>query len=122
MSIRIYQMKDHYISLDHARYDTSIVTKYLDTATFKASTNFYKTKFPSDMIFTKDYTSTSDEQVEKFTREFNIHYIFFVDLFIVYKSSLEFSVHNIDKFSSNPGKVHCEGLIHLLGYIGDNKT
>ena len=32
MSIRMYQMKDHSISVDQARYATSIVAKYLDTA------------------------------------------------------------------------------------------
>ena len=61
-------MKDHSISVDQARYATSIVAKYLDTATVKASTKFYNTTLPSDMIFTKDDTSTSDEQVEKLTR------------------------------------------------------
>ena len=39
-SIRISQMKDHSISVDQARYATSIVEKYLDTATFKASKKF----------------------------------------------------------------------------------
>ena len=74
MSISIYQMKDHSNSVDQARYATSINPKYLNTVKFKASTKFYKTKFPSDMIFTKYDTYTSDEQVEKFTRELNIHY------------------------------------------------
>ena len=68
MSIRVSQIKDHSISVDQARYATSIVSKYLDTATVKSSTKFYKTTLPSDMIFTKDDTSTSDEQVEKLTR------------------------------------------------------
>ena len=54
MSIRIYQLKDHSIYVDQARYATSIVAKYLDTATFKVSTNFYKTTLPADMIFTKE--------------------------------------------------------------------
>ena len=67
-------MKDHSISVDQARYATSIVEKYLDTATVKENTKFYKTTFPSDMIFTKEYASTSDEQVENLTRELNIHY------------------------------------------------
>ena len=49
--------------MDQARYATSIVAEYLDTATFKVSTKFYKTKFPADMIFTKEDVSTSDEQV-----------------------------------------------------------
>ena len=35
---------------------------------------------------------------------------------------LSFSVHKLAKFSSNPGKEHFEGLIHLLSYIRDNKT
>ena len=35
MSIRISQMKDHYISVDHAKYATSAVVKYLDTAPVK---------------------------------------------------------------------------------------
>ena len=45
MSIRISQMKDHSISVYQARYATSIFVKYLDTATFKAGTKFYKTIF-----------------------------------------------------------------------------
>ena len=63
MSIRIYQLKDHSISVDQAIYDSSIVVKYLDTATVKLSTNFYKTTFPADMISTKEDVYTSDEQV-----------------------------------------------------------
>ena len=73
-SIRISQMKDHSISVDQAIYSTSIVSEYLYTATFKASTKFFKITLPSNMIFTKYDTSTSDEQVEKLTREYNIHY------------------------------------------------
>ena len=74
MSIKISQLKDHSISVDQARYATSIVAKYLDTATVKLSTKLYKTTFPVDVIFTKEDVSTSDEQVEKLTREYNIHY------------------------------------------------
>ena len=47
----------------------SIVANYLDTATFKTSTKFYKTTLPSDITFTKADASTSDEQVENLTRE-----------------------------------------------------
>ena len=94
MSIRISQMKNNFISVDQTRYATSIVSKYLDTATVKASTKFYKTTLPSDMIFTKSDESTSDEKFEKLTRELNIHYIScivsFIYLFIFYKSGFEF--------------------------------
>ena len=66
-------MRDHSISVDQVRYATSIVAKYLDTATIKASTKFYKTTLPSDTIFTKANASTIDEEVEKLTRELSIH-------------------------------------------------
>ena len=68
MSIRIFQMKDHSISVDQARYATSIVAEYLDTSAVKSSTKFYKTTLSSDMIFTKEDVSTSDEQFEKLTK------------------------------------------------------
>ena len=35
---------------------------------------------------------------------------------------LIFAVQKLAKFSANPGKVHFEGLIHLLRYIRDNNT
>ena len=43
MSIMISQLNDHSISVDQARYATSIVAKDLDTDTVKVSTKFYKT-------------------------------------------------------------------------------
>ena len=67
-------MNGNFGSVDQARYATFILTKYLDTVTVKASTKFYKTIFSSDMIFTKYDTYTSDGQVNKLAREFNIHY------------------------------------------------
>ena len=36
-------MKDYSTSVEHARYATPVVEKYLDTATVKASKQFYKT-------------------------------------------------------------------------------
>ena len=74
MSIRISQIRDHSISVNQARYSTCIVATYLDTATDKATTKFYNTTLPADMIFTKADASTIDEKIEKLTREFNIHY------------------------------------------------
>ena len=73
MSIRISQLKDHSISVDQAIYATSIFAKYLDTATVKVSNKFYRKTLPADMIFTKEDVSTSDEQIEKLNREYNIH-------------------------------------------------
>ena len=111
--------------MDQARYATSIVAKYLDTATVKVSTKFYKTTFPSDMIFTKDYASTIDEQVGKLTGEYNIHYRTCIGPLIYLLSTrvdFSFAVHKLAKFSSNPGKVQFEWLVHLLRYIRDNKT
>ena len=125
MSIIIYQIKDHYISLDQDRYATSIVTKYLDNDTVKTNKKCYKTILPSDMIFTKANASTSDEQVENLTREFNINYSACIGSLIYLLSSrvdLIFTVHKLAKFSSNPGKLHFEDLVHLLRYIRYNTT
>ena len=109
MSIRISQLKDHSIFVDQARYVTSIVAKYLATATLKASNKFYKTTLPSDMIFTNEDVSTSDEQVESLTREYNIHYRACIGSLIYLLSArvdLSFAVHKLEKFSANHGKVH----------------
>ena len=59
-SIRISQLKNYSISVDQARYATSIVAKYLHNVTVKVSNKFYKTTFPDDMIFIKDYECNSD--------------------------------------------------------------
>ena len=54
----------------------------MDTATFQVSTKFYKTTLTADMIFTKEDVYNSDEQYEKLTREFNIHYRAYIGSFI----------------------------------------
>ena len=108
ISIRIYQIRYHYTSVYRASCATSVVAKNLDTATVKVSTKFYKTNFPSDMIFTKADTYNSDEKVDKLTRELNIHYIACIGsfIYILYtRVDLSFAVHKLAKFSSNPGKV-----------------
>ena len=105
ISIIISQIKDCSIYVDQARYATSIVAKYLDTTTVKASKKFYNTTLTYDMIFNNTDTSTSDEQVEKLTREFNIHYIYCIGSFVYLLSTrvyLSFSVYKLAKFSSNP--------------------
>ena len=125
MSIRISQLKDHSISVDQAIYATSIVAKYLYTATVKVSNKFYKTTLPADMIFTKEDVSTSDDQIERLTREYNIHYRACIGSLIYLLSTrmdLSFAGHKLAKFSANPGKVHFEGLVRLLRYIRDNKS
>ena len=89
--------------MDQDRYATSIVAKYLDTPTVKVSTNFSKTTLPSDMILTKEDVSTSDEQVEKLTREYNIYYRFCIGSFIYLLSTrvvLEFCSTQVSKVFS----------------------
>ena len=93
-------MKDRSISVDQATYYTSIVEKYLDTATVKASTKFHKTTLKSDMIFTKVDAFTSDEQVEKLTGKFNIHYRACIGSLIYLLSTrmdLNFGVHKSEE-------------------------
>ena len=117
MSIIISQLIDHSIYVYQARYATSIVSKYLDNATAKVRNKFYNATLPADMIFTKEDVSTSDEKIERLTREYNIHYRACIGSFIYLLSTrvdLSFSVHKLAKFSVNTGKVHFEGLVHLL--------
>ena len=95
-------MKDHYISVYQAIYSTSIVDKYVDNSTANKSKKFYKTTFPSDMIFAKDDVSTRDEQVDNLTKEFNIHYRACIGSLIYLLSirvDLSFAVHKQAKFS-----------------------
>ena len=111
--------------MDQARYATSVFAKYLDIATVKVSNKFYKTTLPSDMISTKEDVSTRDEQVERLTREYNIHYRACMGslIYLLYtRGDLSFAVHKLAKFTGFPGKVHFEGLVHLLRYIRDNKN
>ena len=91
----------------------------------KVSNKFYKTTLPSDMIFTKEDVSTSDEKVESLTREYNIHYRAYIGSLIYLLSTrvyFSFAVHKLAKFSADPGKVQFEGLVYLLRYNRDNKT
>ena len=68
MFISILQLKDHYMSVYQARYATSVISKYLDTATIKENPKFHKTTLPHDMMFTKGYASTSDKNVKVLPR------------------------------------------------------
>ena len=55
----------------------------------------------------------------------NIHYRDCIGSLIYIISTrvdLSFAVHKLAKFSANTGKVHFEGLIHLLRYIRDKNT
>ena len=125
ISTIIYQMRDHSISVDQDRYATSIVVKYLDTATVKSITKFFKTNFPSYMIFTKADAYTSDEQVDKLTRQFNIHYRACIGSLVDLLSTIvdfSFAVHKLEKFSSKPGKIHFGVLVNILRCIMYNKT
>ena len=61
----------------------------------------------------------------KLCREFNIHYRYCIGSLIYLLSTrvdFSFAVHKLEKFSANPGKLHFEGLVHILMYIRDNKT
>ena len=94
-------MKDHFLFVDQARYDNSVVSKYLDTVTVKSRTKVYKTTLPSDMIFTKSDASSTDEQGEKLNREFNIHYRYCIGSLIYLLSTivdLSFSVQKLGIF------------------------
>ena len=116
MSISISQLKDHSISVDQYIYATSILAKYLYTTTIKDNTNLHKTTLPHDMIFNQYDASTNEEQVEVLSIEYNIKYKDCVrSLIYLFSTRLDlfFAVHNIEEFSSNPCRIHFEGLVHF---------
>ena len=125
MSIIISQKKYHLVSVYQDIYATYIVNNYLDTSTVKTRTKFYKTTFPSDIIFTKYNASTSADQVENLTMQFNINYRTYI-VSLIYllskRADLSFAVHKLETFSSNPSKVNFDAMVHLLRYIRDNNT
>ena len=99
--------------MDQARYATYVVTRYLDAATIKEQSNFHKTTLPYDIIFTKEYASTSDVQVEVLSIFYNIHYRACVRslIYLLFIGMcLYFSVHKLTKFSSDPGQLNFEGF------------
>ena len=117
MSIIISQMKDNYISGYQDMYATAIVAKYLDTSAINTSEFFYKTTLSSGMIFAKADVYASDEQVEKWTMEFNIHYRYCIGSlinFLYTRVDFIFAVNKLAKFSSNTGKVQFECLVRVL--------
>ena len=67
-------MNDRFISVYQAIYATSVVDKYMGTTTINTSTKFYIISL-FHPIFTKAGEYSSDNQLEKLTKEFNIHYI-----------------------------------------------
>ena len=68
--------------MDQARHTLSVAVKYLDTTTIKENSKFYKNTLPHDMIFTKEDTSTNDEQVEVMSKEHITRYKVCVESFI----------------------------------------
>ena len=125
MSIMISQLRDYYISVDQAIYATSFVKKYLENDTIKEVSKFHNTTLPHDMIFTKECASTSYDQVKVLYREYNIQYIYCVEYLIYLLSTRvdkSFAENNLELFSSSPGKVHYESLVHFLRYIRENKN
>ena len=49
--------------MDQARHATYVVEIYIDTTTIKENSKFNKTTLTSDIIFTKECSSTSEEHV-----------------------------------------------------------
>ena len=77
------------------------------------------------MILDKEDASTSDEQVEVLYIEYNLTYrACVVKLIYLFSTRVDlyFELHKLETFSSNPGKLHFEGLVHFMGYIRDNNS
>ena len=94
--------------MNQARYAIYVVAKYLDTSTINKNSKFHKTTLPHYMIFTIEYSSASDNQVEVLSIYYNILYRACLGslIHLLYKIlDLFFTVHKLETISSNPGKV-----------------
>ena len=114
MSVGISQLKENSTSVDKAKYATYVDANYIHTYTIKENSKFHKTNLPHYIIFFKEDASTSDEQVEVMSREYNINYRDSVGslIFILCtRVDLYFALHNLEKLSSNPGEVNSEGML-----------
>ena len=103
--------------MDQARYATVVVAKHLDTEKLKENFKFDNTTLIHDTVFTKEDASISDKQVEVLSREYRIHYRTCVGSLtypLYQRVDFRFALHKLDYFSSNTGKLHFEGLVHLL--------
>ena len=86
---------------------------------------FYNTPLLYYIIFIKADAYTSDDKVEKLTKEINIHYRACIGSLIYLLSTrvdLSLASHKLGRFSSNPGKLNFEEFLHILKYIRDNNT
>ena len=86
-------MNYHSISVYQDIYATSMLAKYLYTATVKTSTEFLKTNFPYDVIFTKEDVSTRYVVNVELPRQIinlliTCRYIFFGEYHIIWKIGL----------------------------------
>ena len=97
ISIGITQLKDSSIPVDQARYNTSFVSKYLDNNTINENFKLYKTTLPHYIIFTKYYSSTSDEKVE--VQHPLLILCGITNLSFIYKSVFVFCCQKLVKFS-----------------------
>ena len=99
------------------------MNKYLNNATVSGSAKVHARPLPADMTFKKDDASENDTQVEELMRSYNLHYRCMIGALIYLTATridILFALHKLEKFSANPGKVHFDGLIHLLQYLRDN--
>ena len=100
ISIIISQTKDHSVSVSLAKYATSIVAKYLDTATVKTGTIFTRPLchiiWYSPKLMHKIVMSKLRSQLENTIYLLqSLYYI--IDLSIFYKSGFEFCSAQIRK-------------------------
>ena len=99
MSIKIPQLKYHYISVYQYRYATSLVENDIDTPIIRENSKFHKNTFPRDIIFTKEDYYNSYEKVEVMSIEYNIQYRACMISFIYPMSArvdLCFALHNLE--------------------------
>ncbi|MGH3054284.1 MAG: Ty1/Copia family ribonuclease HI, partial [Gaiellaceae bacterium] len=99
-----------------------ITVRYTDKVNFHMS-NKYDQPLPNDWIANKGDCSASEEDALQLETYYNIQYRSCTGALIYLHNTrpdITFAVMKLVKFNINPGRVHFEALLHLLGYIRDH--
>ncbi|MGH3054708.1 MAG: reverse transcriptase domain-containing protein, partial [Gaiellaceae bacterium] len=122
LSLRITQGADYSITIDQSRYAKAITLRYTDKVNTHMKDHYNRT-LPPDWIASKNDCTTSPDDSAMLEKFYNINYRSCTGALIYLhftRPDIVFAVMKLVKFNNNPGKIHFEALIFLLGYLRDN--
>ncbi|MGH7954479.1 MAG: hypothetical protein ACREOZ_00810, partial [Gloeomargaritales cyanobacterium] len=124
LSLRITQATDFSITIDQSRYAKAITLRYTDKLNIPMQDKYDRT-LPRDWVASKEDCCSSASESTAMEKHYNLDYRSCTDALIHLNSTrpdIVFAVMKLVKYNNQPGKVHFQALIHLLGYLRDNSN